>query len=199
MIDEWNQDRSGWARFSADKSKRYRLARGLTPNGCADLATRRVHLQERGHSTASGVIFTAVFVMLNPSTADAFKLDPTVTRCVKFAQRWGADVLEVVNLFALRSPYPEDLYTGAKAAADIGSDMANDDAIRAACDGAQRVIAAWGRHGRLNHRAEHVTELLTHGGVMLEALRTTPDGVPMHPLARGKAFISYETEPKLWP
>ena len=44
-----------------------------------------------------------LFVMLNPSTADAFKDDPTVIQCCKFASRWGFDRVHVVNMFALRA------------------------------------------------------------------------------------------------
>jgi hypothetical protein len=31
----------------------------------------------------------AVFCGLNPSTADSVNNDPTVTRCIRFAQRWA--------------------------------------------------------------------------------------------------------------
>ena len=32
---------------------------------------------------------TAMFVCLNPSTADEVKNDPTVTRCIRYARDWG--------------------------------------------------------------------------------------------------------------
>ena len=43
------------------------------------------------------------FVCLNPSTADENTDDPTVRKCVKFAQRWGYDALCITNLFAFRA------------------------------------------------------------------------------------------------
>ena len=48
-----------------------------------------------------------VFVMLNPSTADADKDDPTIRRCCGFADRMGFGGIIVVNLFALRAAAPE--------------------------------------------------------------------------------------------
>lgn len=50
-----------------------------------------------------------VFIGLNPSTADALIDDPTQRRLIRFAQDWGYGGQTTVNLFALRSPYPEDL------------------------------------------------------------------------------------------
>jgi len=48
------------------------------------------------HPKASRV----AFIMLNPSQADATVDDPTIRRCIGFAQRWGYGSLEAVNLFA---------------------------------------------------------------------------------------------------
>ncbi|MDR9403044.1 MAG: DUF1643 domain-containing protein [Halothece sp. Uz-M2-17] len=40
------------------------------------------------------------FIMLNPSRANATVDDPTIRRCLGFAQDWGHGSLAVVNLFA---------------------------------------------------------------------------------------------------
>ncbi len=39
----------------------------------------------------------AVFIMLNPSTADASLDDPTIRRCRHFAKAWSCDGIAVVN------------------------------------------------------------------------------------------------------
>ena len=91
------------------------------------------------------------FVMLNPSTADAEVLDPTVRRCVGFARGWGFGSLEVVNLFAFRATDPRDLL---RAAAPVGA--ANDRAILDAASAADRVVVAWGTRGTHLGRATEV-------------------------------------------
>lgn len=167
----------GYAVFSKDRKFRYTLRRWLT------LDASRLK---------DPVI--ATFLMLNPSTADAFVNDPTVSRCCKFARRWNADVLNVVNLFAFRSPYPVDL----EAATERGDDKANDDAICAAVAESQTTVAAWGTHGVLANRAINVRELLASRKLPLYHLGLTKDGHPTHPIARGKSHVPYERVPVLW-
>jgi hypothetical protein len=83
---------------------------------------------------------TLVFVMLNPSTADAYTDDATIRTCIALAKRWGYGGLCVVNLYALRATDPAALL----AAADpVGKN--NDIAISAAASG-RDVIVAWGAH-----------------------------------------------------
>ena len=179
-VDERSLDRRGWARFSSDRRLRYRLARSLTD----------APLRIRGDRVAGAR--RIVFLMLNPSTADAFVLDPTIRRCVAFATREGGDVLEVVNLFAFRSPLPRLL----KAARRRGADPANDRAILAACRGAHRIVAAWGIHGQLAARDEAVRALLAE--CTLHRLGATADGHPIHPLARGVHWVPSDRELERW-
>lgn len=122
-----------------------------------------------------------LFIMLNPSRADEERNDPTIRRCIGFAQRWGFGLLDVVNLFALMSTDPAALL---KAKDPVGPD--NDAAIRAALEGADTVVLAWGNHA-LDHkeRAVAVTEMAR------EAARPccfglTLRGAPRHPLRLSK-------------
>ena len=117
-----------------------------------------------------------VFVMLNPSTASAMQDDPTIRRCIGFSQRLGHQELEVVNLFAWRTPSPDDLF---RAHGDIVGPMNDEHILRAARSG-NVVIAAWGPAGASRGRAAKVTQLLA--GVRLYALGWTKDGHPRHPL-----------------
>ncbi len=134
------------------------------------------------------VVTPAVFVMLNPSTADAEKDDPTVRRCIGFAGSWGCGGLVVVNLFAFRATDPADL---AKAAAPIGPD--NDQYVRDAAREGSPVVAAWGAHAPAAGRAAVVRYVLDQAGVPLKALGFTKEGFPRHPLyVRGDApLIDY--------
>ena len=48
-----------------------------------------------------------LFIMLNPSTADAQQDDPTIRRCMDFAKRWGFGGIEACNLFDWRATDPK--------------------------------------------------------------------------------------------
>lgn len=178
MIDSYSPDGTGWARFSDDMTMRYRLARSFTP---FSPEVERLNGSPR-----------VVFLLLNPSTADAFRLDPTVKRCVAFATAWGADVVEVVNIFALRSTDPDELYK--RTWGLRGDHQDNDREILAACAGAYRVIAGWGKHGALGNRGHTVRVLLSHHhSIALHHLGLNQDGSPKHPL-----YLKGGTEPQEW-
>ncbi|HEY4183245.1 MAG TPA: DUF1643 domain-containing protein [Kofleriaceae bacterium] len=167
MIDDYNADRTGWARFSENRKLRYRLARSLT--GEPIVVENDVVQSEK----------RCVFLMLNPSTADAFKLDPTNQRCLGFATKWKFRAMEVVNIFALRSTDPKALRTPR---AVLGHDAINDEQILAACRGADRVVAAWGNHGLWRDRGAEVHAMLRLHDIPLHAFTITKQDQPNHPL-----------------
>lgn len=116
----------------------------------------------------------AMFVGLNPSTADEFTDDPTIRRCVDFAKRWGYGALCMTNLFAFRATEPEQM----KIQADpIGAE--NDASLIALAGDAAVVVAAWGVHGSHRQRDDEVKRLLAG---KLFCLATSKEGLPRHPL-----------------
>lgn len=211
MIDDINKDGTQWARFSDDRKLRFRLARAAIPMDTMPTTTRQFDAQfdftrndlmaTLSGSTAWDVSSLAlrrrtVFLMLNPSTADAFRLDPTVKKCVAFATAWGSEVVEVVNIFPYRSAYPEDLYVWTRGMSSSEWEAANTEnnaQIVSACTGADRVIAAWGRHGALLVQGTSVRHLLMTHDIKLNYLELNKDGSPKHPL-----YIKGGSEPKEW-
>jgi len=119
----------------------------------------------------------ANFLMLNPSTADEVKLDPTCSRARDYAERWGYGALIVTNIFSFRNTNPNEM----KAAADpVGP--GNDAAIIKAARDSALVVCAWGNHGTHASRSTRVVEILLKGRVKLHALRVNANGEPSHPL-----------------
>ncbi|HVP08902.1 MAG TPA: DUF1643 domain-containing protein [Burkholderiales bacterium] len=119
----------------------------------------------------------ANFLMLNPSTADEHKLDPTCSRARDYAERWGYGALVVTNVFAFRSTNPDKL----KAVQDpVGP--GNDAAIVRAAKEAALVVCAWGNHGSFSARSSQVRALLGKSKIPLHCLRINANGEPAHPL-----------------
>lgn len=118
-----------------------------------------------------------VWIMLNPSTADADTDDPTIRACREFSRRWGKSALEVVNLFALRSPKPSALAIDHD---PVGPD--NDLWIDTAIRRASLVVAAWGAHGTLLGRHWDVKRIIASTGCRARCLGLTKAGQPRHPL-----------------
>lgn len=100
----------------------------------------------------------ATLVLMNPSKANQFKSDYTVTRCMNYLidyedGRYGS--LEVVNLFA-KMETKSGKVKGKMA--EVGK--YNDDAIRLAVDQAKIVIVGWGSAKKFKWRIKEVLELL---------------------------------------
>lgn len=125
-----------------------------------------------------GPVEPLLFVMLNPSTADADVDDPTIRRCIGFAKRDGFDGVTVGNLYAYRATDPKALLTCGDA---VGSD--NDHYLRmmleVRAEYRSPVVAAWGANARLD-RVGAVLNLVP--GVDWRCLGTTKQGAPKHPL-----------------
>lgn len=116
-----------------------------------------------------------VWIMLNPSRADADTDDPTIRRCTAFSRAWGYGAMIVVNLYALCATDPDDL----RAAADpVGAD--NDGHIRRVCrPGRRDIVAAWGTHPLARARALRVLSIIAAD---ISCLGLTKTGQPRHPL-----------------
>ncbi|WP_459872090.1 DUF1643 domain-containing protein [Endothiovibrio diazotrophicus] len=119
----------------------------------------------------------AVFVMLNPSTADALTDDPTIRRCRRYALEWGYGGLVVVNLFAWMATDPTEMLS---AADPVGP--CNDDHIISSVKDSGVVLCAWGNHGSHMDRAAKVHALIKSAGVDPMVLRLTKLHQPAHPL-----------------
>lgn len=118
----------------------------------------------------------AVFVMLNPSTADAQVDDPTIRRCRGFAKTWGCRGLVVANLYALRSTDP-----GALRGVQDPIGPENDRHLQELAREYGDIVCAWGSHAE-PPRVEHVSRILRLAGARLWCLGTNKDGAPRHPL-----------------
>jgi hypothetical protein len=122
---------------------------------------------------------TVLWIMLNPSTADATQDDPTVTRCIRFTQQWGHRRLAVANLYAYRSTNPDLVpFLG-----DEGVGPDNNFWIVSLAREADLVIAAWGARAR-PERAAAVLDLLADITAVhaLKITAATNPPQPRHPL-----------------
>ncbi len=125
------------------------------------------------------------FVCLNPSTADEYTNDPTVTRCINFANGWGYGTFYMLNLFAFRATDPKDM----KAAADPVGKL-NDSWIKGITDECHLTVAAWGNHGAYLGRDKEVRKLFNN----LYCLKITKSNQPYHPL-----YLRADLQPFLLP
>lgn len=147
-------DELAGAIFSPDRRYRYALWRQWSPEPAAR---------------------TVSWVLLNPSTADAVQLDPTLTRCANYSRLWGFDRMNVVNLYALRATDPAIMVAQTD---PTGPD--NVAAIRQHVRESDLCIAGWGHNVMQTGKLEWLRELVEP--VPIHVLGYTAAGEPRHPL-----------------
>lgn len=142
-----------------------------------------------------------LFCMLNPSTANAERDDPTIRRCVEFARAWGFPALHVVNLYPLRSPSPAVLEEWLDGVAYDDSAAHAEDLnlgwLRDEADKAGQVICAWGA-GAPESIVPQIAALRGDEERPLYCIGRTEAGAPKHPLARGKHRVPASARPVPW-
>lgn len=126
---------------------------------------------------------TIKWILLNPSTADAYQDDATIRRLISFTKTFGFNGMYVYNLFAYRSKNPKELL---KVKNPIGDK--NNSKFRYLnkngnhCDSI--IIIAWGNHGKIFNRDKKVLQMLKDQ--KLYCLGITKQGQPKHPLYLSK-------------
>jgi len=117
-----------------------------------------------------------VFVLLNPSTADEQRNDPTIRRCIGFARAWHFGSMEVVNLFAYLATDYRELF---KVSDPIG--QGNNRFLLQAVERCSTVVLGWGTRGTFLSRDRQVIQMFVRKKDVY-CLGLTKDGQPRHPL-----------------
>jgi hypothetical protein len=170
LASKWPGD----AVFDESGQYRYVLSRDVATTGSWEDGT-----------AAGGAL---LFVLLNPSTADADHNDPTIAKCCRFAISWRYRHVTICNIFALRATDPKWLTTEGGAA--VGP--LNDAHITEQARRADLIVCAWGAHGAIDDRGYRVFQRLSHLD-KLYALSFTKSGQPGHPL-----YLKGDSRPIRW-
>ena len=120
-----------------------------------------------------------LFIMLNPSTADAAIDDATIRSCIRLCTARGDGGFEVVNLFGWRATNPKELLT-----ANDPVGLQNDGFAEVAINRCDAVICAWGANKvtGLHNRAQQMLDLVLSRRPAAYCLGITKGGHPKHPL-----------------
>ncbi|MAM05239.1 MAG: hypothetical protein CMD06_04690 [Flavobacteriales bacterium] len=111
-----------------------------------------------------------LFIMLNPSSADSKKDDPTIRRLISFSKKWGYGGFKVCNLYSYVTSSPSTLYSssnilGYKNKSYIKKQIKNSDCI----------VYAWGNTEAEPHWLKKIVKTSYCIGI-------NKNGTPKHPL-----------------
>jgi len=121
-----------------------------------------------------------MFIGLNPSTANEDEPDPTITRVIGFAKRWGYGGFYMMNLFAIVSSNPEVLKMDPD---PLGE---NDGWLEKIAPKCEQIVFAWGNFKEARDRSKDVIRLFPNA----ICLKKNKNGTPIHPL-----YVKADIEP----
>ena len=135
-----------------------------------------------------------LFIMLNPSTANAWKDDLTTIRCINFAKKWGYGGISIGNIYPYRTKKPKHLRRWMKTRFKEDYSEADDhnvSHIRAMAEEADITVCAWGcNHPEIPSFIDSLAD-----EVPLYYLELCKDGrTPKQPLGN----LSKDLKPKIW-
>jgi hypothetical protein len=151
IVAEFNDD--GGAIFSVGRKYRYKLWRKLD------------------HKNPLRILW----IMLNPSTADAKIDDATIKKIRKYSARLGFGEFQVVNVYAYRATNPKELQSVED---PFGEE--NDYILMDAIKHTDRIVCAWGANAGEDGRK--LAALIRSMDVPMKCLKINKDGSPAHPL-----------------
>lgn len=123
-----------------------------------------------------------LFIMLNPSKADAELDDPTIKKCIKFAKREGCTSLTVINLYALRATNPNELLRHEEPGGPHNGAWTVTEIEKTAGGIA---ILAWGSHTAVrgvSHLIPDLIKVIKNEIGQPYCFHINKDGNPKHPL-----------------
>ena len=126
-----------------------------------------------------------LFIMLNPSSADGTKDDPSIRRCISYAKDWGFGSLFVGNLFALKSTKPTGLLESTNP-----EGPENLKYLLKLSSHCKMIVCAWGNGTILKKLSANSPKNLNR---KLHCLKLSLDGIPCHPL-----YLPKDLKPIEW-
>jgi len=138
----------------------------------------------------------AVIIGVNPSDAGEIENDPTITKDIGFAMRWGCAHMLKVNAYAFVATDPDDMRKAfAQGINIVGPD--NNGVIRRACGVALltkgKLVVAWGKNITPERQKEIYETIIRYCGVVPMCLGINKDGTPKH-----ESRLAYATELVPW-
>ena len=85
-----------------------------------------------------------LFIMLNPSTADAIHDDATTIRCINYAKRWGFGSMMIGNIYPYRTKSPRELMAWRTFGERYSVFKENQQHVEMMIDTADLIVCAWG-------------------------------------------------------
>jgi hypothetical protein len=120
-----------------------------------------------------------MFLMLNPSTADANKDDNTIRRCIAYAKSWGYGGVFVGNLFAYRATNPKELLNVKNPVGEKNQSHLIKMSLKT-----DMTICAWGNSSIVEKLTKSLGYFKPLSGLQnrFNYLELSKNGTPKHPL-----------------